>query len=386
MKSEFTFTQKKIFIFSPEPWSNMRLSKHHYAETLAQLGNQVFFLEPANQNGTKISLTEINDKLQVVNYPLKAKGWGKLPGWIYRFLVQREMNMLESKLGTPDIVWCFDPIKLVHLSTFSKAFKIYHPVDQFDPVFLNAYKFKVDIAFSTMQKEVALLKSLGYKAYFVQHGLSAVFEPYAQKRLQDLNVGGLPVQSETIQIGFAGNLMGDALDRQTIHSVIEQHQDCHFRFWGKYDSGTSSGNNEKAAFIEFLQQASNVSLLGAIPTVELARQMQDIDMFWVCWKKSDSPVWNENTNPHKIIEYLSTGVPVVSHYMHTYKDSKLIYMIHEQDGGEEYLRLFSRVKNELRVNEFPEIKKQRIQYALDNMYIQQVHKIASYIRGELSTE
>lgn len=363
----------------------MRLSKHHYAEALATLDNEVFFLEPASISRTDIKLTEIRKNLHVVNYPLKAKGWGKLPGFIYKFLVHREMKMLVAKLGEPDLVWCFDPIKLVHLSSFKKAYKIYHPVDQFDQIFLNKYRYHFDIAFSTMQKETDLLKCMGYKAHFIQHGLSKEFEPFARKRLLDIDTHDWSSNDATkANIGFAGNLLGDALDRDVMREVIENNPDCQFHFWGKYENndGSKHINERMSSFIEFLKSKKYVTLYGAVSTSDLAHQMQSMDMFWVYWKKSDSTVWNAHTNPHKIVEYLSTGMPVISHFMHTYKDSNLLYMMEEQESGSAFIRLFQTVKSKLQHTESGLLKKQRIQYALENLYDNQVSKIASYIRGE----
>lgn len=382
----FSFTKKKIFLFSPEPWSYMRLSKHHYAEALASMGNTVYFLEPANRTATKIVVSEINKNLFVVNYPLKAKGWGKLPGWLYKSWVSAEMKMLKNKLGLPDVVWCFDPIKLVHLSVFSTAYKIYHPVDQFDPIFLNRYTPKFDIAFSTMQKEVDILRAKGYDAHFVQHGLSPVFEPYAKSRLQDLaHNSSKSFQVTPIKVGFAGNLLGDALDGETMKFVIENNKDCHFYFWGKYDFDVNHNSLDDGVirFVEFLKSASNVTLNGAVPTMELSKQYQAMDMFWVCWKKSDSPLWNAYTNPHKILEYLSTGIPVVTHFMHAYANTGLIYMIGEHEGGKEYANLFQSVKSNLEQIETNELKSKRIQYALSNIYHMHIEEIAVYISGKV---
>ncbi len=41
---------KVILIISPQAWGKMFLSKHHYAIELAKLGNEVYFLNPPDND------------------------------------------------------------------------------------------------------------------------------------------------------------------------------------------------------------------------------------------------------------------------------------------------------------------------------------------------
>jgi len=42
----FSFTNKTIFILSPQPWGKMHISKHHYAIELAKKGNLIYYFNP----------------------------------------------------------------------------------------------------------------------------------------------------------------------------------------------------------------------------------------------------------------------------------------------------------------------------------------------------
>src|SRR5450755_3125876 len=44
---------KTILIISPQAWGQMYISKHHYAITLAKLGNTVYFLNPPELENAK---------------------------------------------------------------------------------------------------------------------------------------------------------------------------------------------------------------------------------------------------------------------------------------------------------------------------------------------
>jgi energy-coupling factor transporter ATP-binding protein EcfA2 len=45
---------KNILVISPEAWGKSKLSKHHYALTLAAIGNKVWFLQPPNALAYKV--------------------------------------------------------------------------------------------------------------------------------------------------------------------------------------------------------------------------------------------------------------------------------------------------------------------------------------------
>ena len=58
----------------------------------------------------------------------------------------------------------------------------------------------------------------------------------------------------------------------------------------------------------------------------IQQEMMKVDMLWVCWNLQLSSFWNGG-NPHKLLEYLSTGKPIASHYVSSYKEYDLLYML-----------------------------------------------------------
>lgn len=371
----FELKDKTIWIFSPEQWTNMRLSKHHYASALARLGNKVFFIEPGNKTSRQVQLTEVEPNLQVVNYPLMARGWGKLPYLLYRIFMKREINFLKRNLGgAPDVAWCFDPLRLTHLNALVKSICIYHPVDQFDETFLALYPIKTKIAFTTMPVEVEKLRRNGFEAFFITHGLNPAFSKIAATKLQILDQGDtkLAAHDKPLQVGFSGNLLGEAYDREAMRAIIEAYPNCTFHFWGKIknpDNYIRLGNYHPE-FIDFLQSSKNCVVHGIVSSDELAAGLNEMDMLWLIWKHSSHPQWNENTNPHKVMEYLSTGLPVLSHYMTIYKNNKWMYMAKPGATVKEYLTLFESMRQKaLQNNEAMRgSQKEQIQFALSHTY------------------
>ncbi len=355
----------------------MKLSKHHYALELAGMGHLVYFFEPANLKSEGVKKIELTRNLWMVNYPLRARGRGKLPQLIYSTLLHLEVKWLLKQLRLqPDIVWCFDSERLNRLRYFNTAVKIFHPVDFFgDKILLDTPDF--DISLSPMQKQVDALKQKGYPSYFVNHGLSAEFIPYANARQRDEIADGNVLQR--IRAGYVGNLLSEPPDREAMKKVIEQNPNVDFHFWGSYESKTSNlANFDRPyvfSFVEYLKSCPNVSLHGPLDTAGLAKAIQDMDMFWICWDitRPDS-MWNKDTNPHKIIEYLSTGKPIVSHYIEQYAGSNLVDMMKGTEN-EMYPELFNLVIQKIRMGTEKGMRQQRIEFALQNAYNKHLEEI-----------
>lgn len=355
----------------------MRLSKHHYATTLAHNGSKVYFLEPAIKGLKHVQQEVIKPGLTVIRYPMIARGWGKLPGFIFELLSKIEMKQLIKQIGYPDVVWCFDPLRLVQMTTFKKSLKIYHPVDQFDKMLLRKYKIKPDICFSTMNSEVDMLRKNGLNAFLIWHGLSNEFKNLALKRLEQLKSGSFNIDAGAqIDVGFCGNLGGDAIDRSVMRKVIVTNPDCLFHFWGKFDVKDDA---EKMEFVAFLQQQPNVKLYGAVQPEELATYLQEMKMFWVIWRNDGHPQWNQFTNPHKIVEYLSTGVPVVTHYMDMYASNQLLEMLPKDSDSTVFVGLFKSVKEGIKAENGTDKMIKRISFALANSYESHISSIEEHI-------
>jgi hypothetical protein len=87
---------------------------------------------------------------------------------------------------------------------------------------------------------------------------------------------------------------------------------------------------------------------------------------------------NGASNSHKLLEYLSTGKPVISTYVSNYEGTGLLEMGRRED--EPLLNaLFDEVTHNLALYNSPERQQQRIQFALDNTYRRQVVRIREFI-------
>lgn len=379
----FAFNNKVIYILSPDRWGTMHVSKHHYALELAKRGNKVYFIEPPSLDFEGINIrSEKSGGLYIVTYKPVMRGKRFLPAFLYGILIRLQIFRLKRSIGAaPDIIWCFEPDRFSNLAWFGSGLTIFHAVDFFTSGRIPDEAASADICFCSSEGIRDIVQKGGRPTFFINHGLNEHFCQLAGKWEPANGLTSNP--EEELHAGYIGNLLMEAPDRKTMKKVIEQNPHIHFHFWGQIERGKgglgSFDSPEVFGFIEYLKLKENVSLYGPVPINELYSRLIKMDVLWICWQLGVSTLWNEYTNPHKILEYLSTGKPVVSHYMYTYRNSKLIDMLPTNDNRE-YAELFSCVVERVKKGEPVAVQQERIRFALANTYTMQIVAIEKLIR------
>lgn len=364
----------------------MRVSKHHYALELAEKGSTVYFIEPPDlgNKGVKITPSEEHARLFIVQYQHLYKGQRFLPDFIYRRLLNLQIRVLEKAIAQkPDVIWCFDPYRFLNLKWFKAPVSIFFAADLFSQNDLPEEAYTADMCFAISDTIADVLKPTHKPVHFINHGLNRHFAKNAQITLEGLPVAAQP--KGNITVGYVGNLLMEAPDRNTMKQVIAAHPDIQFVFWGQYEKKgnfVAFDKPEVFEFIRFLQSQPNVVLHGAVHPSVLSEEIKMADMFWVCWQTGISKLW-DGSNSHKILEYLSTGKPVVSHYMSTYRNSDIIDMLASKDN-DGYLSLFSQVLNRVKAGETVDLRKHRIQFAMENTYQLHIAEIEKLIQSHFS--
>jgi len=107
------------------------------------------------------------------------------------------------------------------------------------------------------------------------------------------------------------------------------------------------------------------------------KQMKEADLFWLCWKIGINALW-DGSNSHKLLEYLSTGKPVVAHHVSNYRNSNLLYMLATtQNHG--YRQFFEQIVEIVKKGKTEELVRKRLQKAIDNSYTKQLRRNESMI-------
>jgi glycosyltransferase involved in cell wall biosynthesis len=386
VNAEGALSGKSILVISPQAWGTMFLSKHHYAVELARRGNKVFYLNPpiqdsgALEGNFQMDRSAQDDNLFIVShklffpYALKFKSF-----MIFHFLMRLHLrNILKKMGGHFDVIWSFDIGNLYPLKFFGKdLIKVFHPVDE--PMGAEALKAArgADFIFSVTREILDKYSFTDVPRVFINHGVAPYF--VADVEQTQRSDGG------KIRVGFSGNLLQNALDRDIFLRIINENNDIQFECWGSFRKGESNiggvVDNDLREFIEEIQRAPNVILHGSVAPAELAPALRKMDVLLNFYDVQRDQ--SKGTNYHKIMEYLSTGKVIVSNNITTYKDRpKLVTMVTERDSNRSLPELFKTVISDLKHYNSPALQEERIEYAKNNTYSHQVERIEKVIYGK----
>ena len=351
---------KQILIISPQNWNTRKVSKHHYAREFAKSA-EVYFLNPPNYGflNQGIKLKEISDNLIVVDFILPIPKFFKFK-WnnVFRFFVSRFVAKLKTKIGHIDFLWNFDNgTYFKEEALFDTAVKVFHPVDDFQ-ITMDYNYLSYDIGFAVSPD--ILYKVPIKNKLFINHGVIDLYLDDKKKQIVKPKI-------KPHKAVYVGNLSIRFLDIITMEKVITEHNDILFEFIGDYDVKTD--------FIKFLEAQKNVKLLGPIYGKDLEVEINNADIFLLCYKKQQGYFGD---NSHKILEYMSTGNVIVSSYLSVYKDLKLFPMSLNPEN-EDYVDLFSEVILNFEEHNSKVARIGRVNYATDNTYSKQVKRIEDFL-------
>jgi glycosyltransferase involved in cell wall biosynthesis len=359
----------------------MKVSKHHYALELAERNCRVFFIEPPDLSLKGISVSPCTDHplISIVRYKPVFRGKRFLPQAVYRFLLKRQVKLLVSKISQkPDVVWCFHGYLFENLKWFGAPVNIYFAADQF---FYDEVPPEIGSSLLTLAVSDTIYQRIKKRydnVIQINHGLQSQFVKSAEEFLS----GGLPLKSNAgLVAGYTGNLRMQALDRLVMMQVVKDNPDVKFIFWGSFKKSELNlgGMQDQGAdeFIDFLEKSPNVELRGVVNSAELQKQMKEADLFWLCWKLGVDVLW-DGSNSHKILEYLSTGKPVISHHVSSYKGTDYLNMMPSMENRD-FPVFFKSILHTIRSGERIEVIQNRLQFAVDNSYSRQVERIEKMI-------
>lgn len=357
----------KVLIISPDPWGINFVSKHHYAQALARLGFSVFFLNPPR---SAFAREEIEPNLVVLSYRVTFRGLNRLPVFLRKVLMRIEVQRLRRyfQIEDLDLVWSFDPFRFQDLALFKAKKSIYQSVDWHRTARERDITLSADLLLVT---SAILKKRLSNwrpeeEVHNIGHGLAEHF----------LSTHTNSVRKE-IKVGLVGNLAYPFLDTATLLDILKANKDVTFHFVGPETSNLGKGNTDH--WIKEAKSLANVSFLGPYKSEELPDVLAQFDFFLICY---DTTKYREHLgNPHKVLEYLSTGKAVVSHFISEYENKELLLMVEDNDHLPAFFR--SVVENLELYNAEPLIKK-RLSFAQANTYkmkVKQIFELLEHVPG-----
>jgi hypothetical protein len=358
------FKNKNILIISPEAWSHMFVSKHHYAVYLGKRDNRIYFLNPPSEKNELIKTDYKN--IWEINYAGFPKGIRYLPAFLQRYFFKRAFHQLQelSKVGF-DIIWSFDNSVFFDFSAFPEnTVKISHIVDlNQDFQFEKAAK-TADICFCTTSFIEEKLRKYNSNVFKINHGLNTSeirFNPQ------------LPGKNRVKAI-YVGNLAMRYLDWEILYHVAKKNFNVDFIFIGDGKNDIRQTLNPLHEFKLKVSQLGHVYLLDKIPSDHIQSYLSAADILLVAYQEK---FHTDQANPHKMMEYLGSGKMVVGTYTQEYSELVNDGLLLMSNGNREFPALFQSAASNLEYWNSIEKQEARQKYAFENTYDKQIDRIES---------
>lgn len=369
--------KRTIVIVSPQPWDGIPVSKHHYAQELAGLGHRVVFVDPPVQDGglSGIRLAPGGiPGIEVLRYrpafPYALKFHARP---LFNHLMGRQARRIAAAVGgAPDIVWDFDnAYTTADLRAFGARTALFHPVDDIEPR-RNGDKH-ADIVLAVAQRFLDKITPKRVPMHVIPHGLAHGYEALAS-RVQ-INPAAPERANRSLCVGFVGNLDRSDIDWPTLSRMVEANPAVTFRFIGPLTPGAIKATPHGAAYAA-VHGAANARLEGRKKPEEIIARAADVDV----WLLIYDPEANANaaTNSHKLLEYLATGGPVVSHRVEAYVGNDLVAMP-QTSSNRDLPQILARVLADLDALNTPELRTRRAAFALGHTYQAQLKRISAHL-------
>ena len=298
--------------------------------------------------------------------------------WFYDHCLYRLVKRICSneKLAVHQ-VWNFDPNLHGFLYKYPAGRKVFFAADQVQNHSQTRGAKKVSIVVSVAEEILAQFRQINKNCLLINHGLNSSYETYAQKRLENLNHDNPGKVNEKISIGYIGNLLIPSLYEEGLLQIVTEHPETDFHFWGAYDHADNNllANYDLKIYntIQYIKNnCSNTFFHGIRSAEEIISELDSIDIF--IYINSSLKDINGGANSHKILEYLSTGKPIVSTYLSFYKELDLLLMT-DKGREEEFSSLFNDTLANIAHFNSIEIQRKKITYALSNTYRHNIERI-----------
>ncbi|WP_456460901.1 glycosyltransferase [Reichenbachiella sp.] len=358
---------KSILIISPESWNHIHVSKHHYAKSLST-SNKVYFLNPpSNQD----RVNEISEHLHVVDYKKRIKGIHLLPNFLSGLMIKREWSYLTKKIiqSPINVVWNFDPSRFFNLSKISGVYKIAHIVDLNQVFKRQILSQTANLRLTVSEKIRATLSTPQFPYLNLGHG----FQQHNQK---DYNKQ-LPGNNKTKAV-YIGNLIREAVDWQLLLEVACQFEHVDFVFFGPDQHGHDPSLQPIGEQVEKVRALSNCYFQGKIDSEVIPSLLNQADIQLITFKEA---YHHEQTNSHKILEYMTSGRVIVATYTQDFENDDPLIVMSKKNA--EFVDNFKRVVENLDNYNSMDHMKARQKIAADNSYGNKIRQIDQLITQQI---
>lgn len=366
----FEFQKLNILIISPEPWTHIFVSKHHYATHLAEKGNKVFFLNPPGSN-IKIGTT-LFENVYDVHYKGFLKGLRFLPSLIQKTQFRKVYRQLEVLCKVKfDVVWSFDNSVFYDFSALPKeVLKISHIVDLNQNFQLRRAATTADYCICTTDLIKMRLGKYSNRVFKINHGFN-----YVSKTVQAESI--IPRFNRRVKAVLVGNLAMPYLDWKVVFRTAEENKNVDFVFCGPGGENYSDEINKDHRYKKKLNELSNTYFKERVSSSEIPEILYKADILIISYKDDHH---HDQANPHKMMEYLGSGKMVVATFTSEYEMLKKVGLIAMSKKNNEFPQIFNEILSDLETWNSQEKQTARRAFALDNTYDKQISRIEEQIK------
>lgn len=340
------------------------MSKHHLSQALAARGNTVYFLDPPKPGNGGFHVDPVGD-VKRVTYKHWLRGVNRLPGWVNRWYYKRLIMDIARRTGGPfDIIWCFDTSRM---QSFPRGIglRLLHLAD-YDILYIGKGLIPTaDIIFTTgLVVADAVAPRARCRVVNIGHALDARWTKGIDA-LVHRTTG--PVK----KVVFMGQLAITYNDWEGFVKVVRSHPDLEFTFIGPFDPAFPD-----PAF-QVLRTLPNAIFTGLMAKDDLIPLVRGADLLFFGFRSGTRA--KERANPHKILEYLSTGNVIVGSYTMEYSPSTDLFVM-APEGGDLNAAFDTALRSHAQLDA-PEQRSRRIAFALERT----MDRLIARIEGELSS-
>jgi glycosyltransferase involved in cell wall biosynthesis len=364
--TEGFFHGKCILIVSAEPWNGLQMSKHHLAEALAARGNRILWLD-APKNGLGPITLSTDGVVERVGYRHWLRGVNRLPVFVQRWYSRHLLRSIETCAGQRvDIIWRFDPSRLGHLPREGRR-SIFHPVDYKVLEAESSAAREADLVLTSSKDILDRVQEIAPAALALNIGHA--LDPRWLDVLETMTVHS---RNPRPVVTYAGNLAIQYMDWEVLHAEVIANHQADFRF-----VGPGAPQLTDPWFLKFREQP-NVQFIGPLPKEKMIPELRQADVLVLCYR---SDLWPQQlSNPHKVLEYLSTGNVIVASATSEYEGTSPMVMPMANKRWEHPV-LLAEVLNDLGRYNAPELRAARIAIARSRTTTIQVENIERILQA-----
>jgi glycosyltransferase involved in cell wall biosynthesis len=352
-----------ILVISPQPWAGLHMSKHHVSQGLVARGNKVVFWERSLPEDTEVRIAGEGD-LRIARTPHWFKGVNRLPAFVNRWYYGRLIRSIERAAGVRfDIIWCFDTSRMQWFPNGDR-YRLLHLVD-YDILYQgHGLMRSADLIVTTA--DIINTRVLEIAPHASVHKVG-----HALDRRWVRNNEGLAQRTSSAPrlVVYAGQFYHTYIDWGALLSVAQEHPDLKFRYIGNLDPDFPD-----AAF-QRLRTEPNVEFTGLKTKDELVPMVREADILIFSFMTDNRLL--ERANPHKVLEYLSTGNVIMGSWTLEYAPHQHLLMMAPDRSG--FVPTFRRTVERFAELNTPERRAERIAFAQERTTDRLLERVAGLI-------